>query len=42
MTSTLIGASRVGQLEENLGALRRLHFESDELARIDGILTSGS
>lgn len=42
MTSTLIGASRIGQLEENLGALRKLHFESAELARIDGILTSGS
>jgi L-glyceraldehyde 3-phosphate reductase len=41
MTSTLIGASRIAQLEENLGALRKLHFEAAELAQIDQILASG-
>jgi L-glyceraldehyde 3-phosphate reductase len=41
MASTLIGASRVEQLEDNLGALRNLAFESDELAAVDRILSSG-
>ena len=35
VTSALIGASSVAQLEENLGALRRLDFDDDELAEID-------
>jgi L-glyceraldehyde 3-phosphate reductase len=35
VTSTLIGASSVEQLEDNLGALRRLDFSDDELAEID-------
>jgi L-glyceraldehyde 3-phosphate reductase len=35
VTSTLIGASRVEQLEENVGALGRLDFTEDELAEID-------
>jgi L-glyceraldehyde 3-phosphate reductase len=35
VTSTLIGASSIGQLENNIGALRRLDFEDDELAEID-------
>ena len=35
MTSVLIGASSVGQLDDNLGALDNLDFTSDELARID-------
>jgi L-glyceraldehyde 3-phosphate reductase len=35
VTSTLIGASRVEQLEENVGALGRLDFTEDELAGID-------
>jgi L-glyceraldehyde 3-phosphate reductase len=35
VTSTLIGASSVGQLEDNVGALARLDFEDDELAEID-------
>jgi L-glyceraldehyde 3-phosphate reductase len=35
MTSTLIGASSVGQLEENVAALDRLDFTGDELAEID-------
>jgi L-glyceraldehyde 3-phosphate reductase len=35
VTSTLIGASSVGQLEENVCALDRLEFSADELAAID-------
>jgi L-glyceraldehyde 3-phosphate reductase len=35
VTSTLIGASSVQQLEQNLGALDRLDFTADELAEID-------
>jgi L-glyceraldehyde 3-phosphate reductase len=35
VTSTLIGASSVAQLDQNLGALERLDFTSDELAEID-------
>ena len=36
VTSTLIGASGVAQLEENLAALERLDLSDEELARIDG------
>jgi L-glyceraldehyde 3-phosphate reductase len=39
MTSTLIGASSVAQLEDSLGALDRLDFSGDELAEIDGYAT---
>jgi L-glyceraldehyde 3-phosphate reductase len=35
VTSTLIGASSVAQLEDNAGALARLDFDDDELAEID-------
>jgi L-glyceraldehyde 3-phosphate reductase len=35
VTSTLIGASSVAQLQDNVGALRRLDFDDDELAEID-------
>jgi L-glyceraldehyde 3-phosphate reductase len=35
VTSTLIGASSVAQLEENVAALARLDFPEDELAEID-------
>jgi L-glyceraldehyde 3-phosphate reductase len=35
VTSTLIGASSVAQLEANVGALDRLDFTADELAEID-------
>jgi L-glyceraldehyde 3-phosphate reductase len=35
VTSVLIGASSVRQLEENVGALSRLDFTDDELAAID-------
>ncbi|WP_409332130.1 L-glyceraldehyde 3-phosphate reductase [Trujillonella humicola] len=35
VTSVLIGASSVGQLEQNVAALQRLDFSDEELARID-------
>ena len=35
MTSLVIGASRVEQLQDNLGALANLDFDDSELARID-------
>jgi L-glyceraldehyde 3-phosphate reductase len=35
VTSALIGASSVAQLEDSLGALRRLDFTDEELARIE-------
>ena len=38
MTSALIGASRVEQIEQNVAALANLHFSADELGRIDNIL----
>jgi L-glyceraldehyde 3-phosphate reductase len=39
MTSTLIGASSVAQLEANVAALRNLQFSPDELAQIDEYAT---
>jgi L-glyceraldehyde 3-phosphate reductase len=38
ITSALIGASKVSQIDENLGALKKLSFAADELKRIDAIL----
>jgi L-glyceraldehyde 3-phosphate reductase len=38
MTSALIGASRVEQVEQNVAALTNPHFSSEELAGIDSIL----
>lgn len=38
VTSVLIGASRVSQIEEDVGALDRLDFTAEELQRIDAIL----
>ncbi|WP_314585889.1 L-glyceraldehyde 3-phosphate reductase [Paenibacillus terrigena] len=38
VTSVLIGASRVPQLEENVAAINHLEFSSDELAEIEAIL----
>lgn len=37
ITSVLIGASRVSQIEENVAALSNLHFSAEELAAIDEI-----
>jgi L-glyceraldehyde 3-phosphate reductase len=42
VTSTLIGASSVGQLEDSLGALGNLDFTSDELEEIDRYATDSS
>jgi L-glyceraldehyde 3-phosphate reductase len=39
MTSALIGASRVAQIEQNVAALANLSFTTGELARIDAILS---
>jgi L-glyceraldehyde 3-phosphate reductase len=38
MTSALIGASRVEQIEQNVAALANLAFSAEELAKIDAIL----
>ena len=35
VTSALIGASSVAQLEDNVASLERLEFTEDELAEID-------
>jgi L-glyceraldehyde 3-phosphate reductase len=42
VTSALIGASSVAQLEDNVGALDRLGFTDDELAEIDRHATDSS
>jgi L-glyceraldehyde 3-phosphate reductase len=39
VTSALIGASSLEQLEQNVGALERLDFTADELAEIDRYAT---
>jgi L-glyceraldehyde 3-phosphate reductase len=39
MTSALIGASRVEQIEQNVAALANLAFSEDELGQIDSILS---
>ncbi|KHF34710.1 L-glyceraldehyde 3-phosphate reductase [Paenibacillus sp. P1XP2] len=38
MTSALIGASRVSQIEDNVAALKNLDFSQEELDRIEAIL----
>ena len=40
VTSAVIGASSVQQLEENLGSLKKPAFEAEELANIERILAS--
>ncbi|WP_210610516.1 L-glyceraldehyde 3-phosphate reductase [Priestia flexa] len=40
ITSALIGASRVSQIEENVAALHNRSFTQDELRQIDAILNS--
>lgn len=39
MTSVIIGASRLQQIEENVAALENRTFSAEELARIESILT---
>jgi L-glyceraldehyde 3-phosphate reductase len=41
VTSALIGASSVAQLEQNVAALDKLEFSKDELAEIDRYATEG-
>ncbi|MGI6571061.1 MAG: L-glyceraldehyde 3-phosphate reductase [Caldicoprobacterales bacterium] len=38
ITSVLVGASRVAQIEDNVAALRNLDFSQEELSRIEEIL----
>jgi L-glyceraldehyde 3-phosphate reductase len=38
VTSALVGASSVAQLEDTVAATRNLEFDADELAEIDGVL----
>ena len=38
ITTVLIGASNVGQLEQNVACLEKLDFASDELERIESVL----
>ena len=40
VTTVIIGASRVEQIEENLGAVKNLEFSAAELARIEDILAN--
>jgi L-glyceraldehyde 3-phosphate reductase len=40
VTSALIGASRVEQIDDNVAALNRLDFSDDELSRIEAILAA--
>ena len=42
MTSALIGASRVEQIEQNAAAVRKLNFAPDELGRIEKVLAGAS
>ena len=41
VTSALLGASRVAQLEQNVAALERLDFTAEELAEIDRYAVEG-
>jgi L-glyceraldehyde 3-phosphate reductase len=42
VTSSLIGASSLRQLEDNLGALDNIEFDADELAEIDRYAVEGN
>ena len=42
MTSLVIGASSVAQLEDNVAALDNLDLTDDELAEIDRYATTGT
>ena len=41
VSSVLIGASSVGQLEQNIAALDNLEFSAEELAEIDNHAVEG-
>ena len=38
MTSALVGASKVSQVEDNIAALANLEFSPEELAAIEAVL----
>ncbi|MGA7078329.1 MAG: aldo/keto reductase [Terriglobales bacterium] len=38
VTSALVGASKVSQVDDNVAALKNLQFSAEELRRIDGVL----
>ncbi len=40
MTSALIGASRIGQIEDAVGTLENLAFSGEELGAIEEMLSS--
>ncbi|AGB40271.1 putative oxidoreductase, aryl-alcohol dehydrogenase like protein [Halobacteroides halobius DSM 5150] len=40
VTSVLVGASKVSQIEENVKTINNLEFSNEDLKRIEGILTS--
>ncbi|MFZ0227668.1 MAG: aldo/keto reductase, partial [Mycobacterium sp.] len=40
VTSALVGASKVSQVDDNVAALKNLKFSAEELRRIDGVLAS--
>ncbi len=40
VTSALVGASRLSQLEDSLGATKNTHFSSDEVEKLDAILAA--
>ena len=42
VSSTLVGASSVGQLEQNVAALSKLEFSDDELVEIDRYAVDGA
>ncbi len=42
VTSALIGASRIEQIEQNVAALNNLAFSTEELARLDKILSQAA
>ncbi|MEJ2506580.1 MAG: aldo/keto reductase [Ignavibacteriaceae bacterium] len=39
VTSALIGASKVSQVEDAVGAVKNINFSEDELKQIDDILS---
>jgi L-glyceraldehyde 3-phosphate reductase len=40
VTSALVGASKVSQVDDNVAALKNLTFSTEELRKVDGILAS--
>jgi L-glyceraldehyde 3-phosphate reductase len=42
VTSALVGASKVAQVDDNVGALKNLKFTAEELQKIDGVLAGAA